>query len=311
MKTGLTSRVIGWRETTWVLVGVWCLIGLACTTIEPGAPRDKVAAFPGAVLVGSGSCSECHDETVTAFAATIHGRMHGAEGGSCESCHGPASEHLATGGDAIMKPNDASCLACHSETHGSAKFVGAKSMGEGSHSAHASAGVGCTDCHESHGTSNKLVRANASFRPQNMDAVSSMCSSCHQDVFARTAMPNRHPIREGAMSCTSCHDPHAISSRQTFAQNDSCVKCHQAQQGPFSHEHQPVVESCTTCHEPHGSPIAKMAKLAQPMLCLQCHSLTINRHTNVLGQLSPASLRDCTSCHGAIHGSDMEAYLRH
>ncbi len=311
MKLCLFALKSNWKRITCVLVGAWCFIGLACTTMEHKMFREAPAAFPGATHVGNASCVKCHQETVDAFATTVHGRMRGAADHSCESCHGPASKHLSTGGDAIVMPNDASCVACHTATHGSAKIAGAKSMGEWSYSTHAGAGVKCTDCHESHGKSPKLVRANKNFQAQNMDAASSMCSSCHQDVFARTAMSHHHPIREGAMSCTSCHDPHSRSSRQMLAQNESCVKCHQAQQGPFSHEHQPVVENCTTCHDPHGSPNPKMAKIAQPMQCLQCHSLTLNRHTNVLGQLSPASLRDCTSCHGAIHGSDMESYLRH
>jgi DmsE family decaheme c-type cytochrome len=138
-----------------------------------------------------------------------------------------------------------------------------------------------------------------------------MCMTCHQDVFAKISMPSHHPIREGAMTCTSCHDPHGNTARQGVAKNESCVKCHQAQQGPFSHEHQPVVEDCSSCHDPHGSPFAKLAKMPQPMLCTQCHSLTLNRHANILNRVSPAALRDCTSCHGVVHGSDMDAYFRH
>lgn len=115
------------------------------------------------------------------------------------------------------------------------------------------------------------------------------------------------------MGCIDCHNPHSNTSRELLAKNETCTKCHQAQQGLFAREHQPVAEDCTICHEPHGSPMPKMAKIGQPMLCLQCHSLTQNRHS--LGGVgtppSPAALRECTSCHGSIHGSDIDPYFRH
>lgn len=301
------TKHINLKRIGWVAVSAWCIFGLACTTMEHRFAQPAPAAVPGATLVGNASCSQCHEETVTAFALNPHARMRGDSNHSCESCHGPASKHLKSDGEAIAMPNDASCLQCH-DSHGA---KGAKKTGGWGYSSHAMVGVGCTDCHSGHGHTPKLLKEANQFRVQNMDATSAMCSSCHQDAFARTAMPHHHPIREGAMGCTSCHDPHGNSQRQLLAQNESCVKCHQAQQGPFSHEHQPVVENCTTCHNPHGSPFPKMASQAQPMLCLQCHSLTLNRHNNILGKVSPAALRDCTSCHGVIHGSDMDAYMRH
>lgn len=305
------SRRIAWKKVLCVAGGAWCLLGLACTTLDSRSGGEAPAAFPGAVQVGNAACAECHDETVEAFKETAHGHMRGDTTHSCESCHGPASKHVSTGGEAIVKPNDASCTQCHLESHGASKTGGAKTKAQWRHSSHAMAGVGCTDCHAPHSTTPKLVKQNDAFRAQNMDATSAMCSSCHQDVFARTAMPHHHPIREGSMGCTSCHDPHGNSSRQLLDKNESCVKCHQAQQGPFAHEHQPVVEDCTTCHNPHGSPNPKMATMAQPMLCLQCHSLTLNRHRNIVPSVSPAALRDCTACHGVVHGSDMDAYFRH
>jgi DmsE family decaheme c-type cytochrome len=304
-------RRIAWNNAWWFAGGAWCLLGLACTAIDSRTLNLTPAGIPGATRTGNASCVECHEDQTKAFVHTVHGQMRGDTVHSCEACHGPASKHIATGGEAIVMPNDASCIACHASSHGASKVAGAKTLGTWMYSSHASAGVKCIDCHSGHSTAAKQVRQNSMFRVQNIDDTSAMCMSCHQEMYARISMPYHHPIREGAMGCTSCHDPHGNPARQLLSQNESCVKCHQAQQGPFSHEHQPVVENCSSCHDPHGSPNPKMTRMAQPMLCTQCHSLTLNRHRNILNNISPAALRDCTACHGVVHGSDIDAYMRH
>ncbi|MEK6664536.1 MAG: cytochrome c3 family protein, partial [Pseudomonadota bacterium] len=85
--------------------------------------------------------------------------------------------------------------------------------------------------------------------------------------------------------------------------------------GPHAFEHPPVAEDCTTCHDPHGSPNKKLLSVAQPMQCLQCHSIAGNRHgqagaNNNTQRITGAALRDCASCHGSIHGSSADQHLR-
>jgi DmsE family decaheme c-type cytochrome len=92
--------------------------------------------------------------------------------------------------------------------------------------------------------------------------------------------------------------------------NAQCAKCHQGVSGPKVFEHAPVVEDCTTCHNPHGSPNRRLLQLAQPMQCLQCHSVTANRHASQNGTLRGAQLRNCTNCHSAIHGSHSDPKLK-
>jgi predicted CXXCH cytochrome family protein len=75
-----------------------------------------------------------------------------------------------------------------------------------------------------------------------------------------------------------------------------------------------VVEECTICHNPHGSPNRRLLDIAQPMLCLQCHSIADNRHgqTGAAGaRIGGAVLRSCTNCHSAIHGSSQDEHLRY
>lgn len=282
---------------------------ISCTTFQ--LAREQPATVPGAEYVGMEDCTLCHEEVMANYKATAHGHLRGdVKGESCEACHGPGSKHVEAGEGSIVMPNAANCLECHSGNH-HLKNTDQKVLMDWNFAGHRMAGLNCTDCHNPHLTTYKALRIKPEFQVQNIDAKSALCLSCHQEVLGRLSMPYHHPIREGAMSCTDCHNPHSSQSRQLLAKNETCAKCHQAQQGPFSREHPPVAEDCTICHEPHGSPVSRMARVGEPMLCLQCHSLTQNRHNNVAGQISPAALRDCTACHGSIHGSDMDGYFRH
>ena len=274
--------------------------------------REEPAGISGADYVGWNSCAGCHDDVVAEFRRTDHGHLLNDTHHGCESCHGPGSLHIETGGEAamIVKPNDANCLACHGASRSYSGQGDKKTLMDWHFASHKRASVKCINCHNAHSHVRKGLRVKTEFQVQNTDAASSLCLSCHPHILGRISMPYHHPIREGAMICTNCHDPHGNQARQLLSVNETCTKCHQAQQGLFVREHQPVAESCTICHDPHGSPVPKMTKIGQPMLCLQCHSLTDNRHV-AAGVVSPSALRDCTACHGAIHGSDIDAYLRH
>ena len=138
------------------------------------------------------------------------------------------------------------------------------------------------------------------------------CGQCHLERRAQQMRSSHMPLREGKMTCTSCHNPHGGVTQhnlKAMSTNDTCFTCHAEKRGPFLWEHAPVTESCTNCHDPHGSNHEKMLKLAKPRLCQQCHVET--RHpTRPYGQESSASNfkfilgRQCLSCHVNIHGSN-------
>ncbi|MGK2856103.1 MAG: DmsE family decaheme c-type cytochrome [Thermoanaerobaculia bacterium] len=256
------------------------------------------------------ACAGCHDEAVAAMANSIHMRIKPFEvqGHSvgCEGCHGDGREHMDAGGDATkIKRFDAApewnatCLGCHTK----------KGQAQWNASTHNVEGLGCVDCHDIHKTDSN---------PQ------ATCRNCHADTVAQFQLPSAHPVRDGKMSCNSCHNVHDSTEamiRSKMRVNDLCFNCHQDKEGPFIFEHQPVQEDCRTCHVAHGSAVNNMLIANEPMLCLQCHDLHFHAGYNSAAEFdvggvprySPfgnksynvAFSTKCTQCHSKVHGSDL------
>ena len=146
-----------------------------------------------------------------------------------------------------------------------------------------------------------------------------LCYQCHQDIRAKVNYPSHHPIREGKMKCTDCHNMHGTSVNNLKTEErtrDLCLKCHADKQGPYTYQHPPVEEDCTICHDPHGTVADNLLKQNEPFLCLQCHHLHFHTvfYSPVNGQnrMIPnphgsqmAMGTRCTQCHSQIHGSDL------
>lgn len=271
---------------------------------EPAATEPEESA---AASTGARECTECHDESdVTVF----------AHHSDCLSCHTDAAAHSKAWRK--VKPSKTimseACLSCHATGKGHAKDANRMNF---AFSEHNKAGVLCGDCHGIHGP--KMGRE-ANVGDLKMDRNSRLCATCHQDVLARFSMTSHHPVKEGAASCTSCHNQHDSKHTTLAGMTEQCTKCHQAVRGPYVFEHPPAVEDCSNCHNPHGTPNRRLLEVAQPMLCLRCHSLANNRHgqtaststaTITTERISGAVLRKCSGCHGAIHGSSIDQHLRH
>jgi len=123
------------------------------------------------------------------------------------------------------------------------------------------------------------------------------------------------PVREGKMSCSSCHNPHgSITNVKNLKAGssivESCTSCHAEMRGPMLFEHTPVRESCVTCHDPHGSSNDRMLNVRLPFLCQRCHVVT--RHPSTVYDNAAITTaksnrmfgRSCVNCHSNIHGSN-------
>ncbi len=281
----------------------------------PPAPPNTPAAL-GYSAHGADTCLLCHRgnaHLMTLF-RTAHARPgdprgpFGPGGLQCEACHGPGGAHVKAFG---RKPagivvfgrhsptpvarQNAMCLGCHQATVGHAWLAGA----------HAANGVSCADCHRIHDTVDPV-------RVQATEAT--VCGTCHQAVRAAFLAPYHHPVPEGTMTCSSCHDPHGTTSRAMLVKattNETCTSCHTQFRGPFLWEHQPVTENCGNCHTPHGSVQPALLKERPPILCQACHD-TVG-HPSVpygppglpTGLPNPYLLAGgCINCHSQVHGSN-------
>jgi DmsE family decaheme c-type cytochrome len=270
--------------------------------------------------VGNAACLEkCHvnghDKLYRDFQASVHASQIDADSGlplvNCESCHGPGSLAIIdvqdngkpckneTLLDLESMPKMAQsliCLKCHSAASTPAlQFWNA--------SPHATSEVSCFDCHKLHmGAQQKVSR----------EETSELCYDCHLEKKMEFANFSHHPVPEGKVVCIDCHNPHGTANDAQLlgaTVKATCTKCHMEYMGPFVYEHSDVTENCSNCHKPHGSPNEPLLQVAQPFLCMQCHSGHHGARSD-MGTLSSESMKQaffnrCTDCHSAIHGTDI------
>ncbi len=254
-------------------------------------------------------CYRCHSSMQQYEQVAHPHQMLGPNGFNCNTCHDPH-------GNIRQETRSELCLQCHK---------GAPTMAWHS-STHFINGVACTDCHNPHPST--FVQETVGIththisRPKRMPMAveePNVCYKCHPQVYAQNAMPSHHPIKEGKMVCSDCHDAHGQTedNLNEATVNLVCYRCHADKQGPFVYEHPPVTENCAICHSPHGAVANNLLRQPTTFLCLRCHSghrvgPTFGPHTgagvpdtgNNIGA-QQAFYTDCTECHAQIHGSDL------
>ena len=311
------------------------LILLVCLWAAMAVPSALAADEPkDLVLKGDATCTGCHDEaddtgvdtksmlalhpSVLAIGKTKHGTQADSRTPTCTDCHGASLTHIkkpegvkerpepdrsyrSKSKTSIADRND-TCMSCHTKDAKRSHWEG---------SIHQSRDVACTSCHQVH-TAHDKVRDKLT-QPE-------VCFTCHKNQRALINKPSHHPIIEGKMTCSDCHNAHGSTGPSLMKRNsvtETCYTCHMEKRGPFVHSHQPVNEDCSTCHNAHGTTTESLLKSRPPFLCNSCHTphgplqpTLANGSKPALdaaGWWNPSVMtqgKSCVSCHSQIHGSN-------
>ena len=283
----------------------------------PSAFAQAAAPPPGSW--SPADCEACHD---TAASAAFKHSKHAGLDLSCAQCHPNVPEHVAAkvaGQDKAPSPSikglsandvNSACLKCHEKNNQSSYLT----------SMHSRRAVSCTDCHSVHQPQSKMAQLKTKTDFET-------CSSCHQDQRAKAMRTSHHPVREGKMSCSSCHNPHEGNREKMLKAdqvNELCYQCHAEKRGPFAFEHAPVREDCVSCHEPHGTNHPRLLAQKLPNLCWNCHltgsghfgsgdNFSTEKGVPIAPPGAPSGYptvntrfieRSCRMCHVKVHGSN-------
>ena len=293
------------------------LLAIATSGAVTAQAADDEAELPDYSKKGADTCFQCHDDqAVLAVFRTKHAVPddpnspfgHGQL--QCEACHGPGGDHagrvrrgqerppipaFSSNTTTSISDQNSYCVACHLGDTGFAWHG----------STHDDSTISCADCHTMHIERDPILATSTQ---------AEVCFDCHQQQRTQSMKPYAHPVRQGKMDCTSCHNPHGDAPERLLAQNTvngTCYECHAETRGPYLWEHAPVAEDCTNCHNPHGSNQPGMLSMRAPMLCQSCHSQaghpSLPQDERGLPGNAPSQLllgQSCMNCHDQVHGSN-------
>ena len=272
-------------------------------------------------MKGDAQCTACHDDSdapeLLAIGKTRHGVKTDERTPTCTSCHGESKGHLGYKGSGKppqpdvtytkrsktpIEARNAACMSCHQNDAKRSHWDG---------STHQTRDVSCTACHQVHVGHDKV-------RDKKQQA--EVCYTCHKEQRAQANKPSHHPVPEGKMTCSDCHNAHGSVGPKLMKRDsvvETCYSCHMEKRGPFVHSHEPVQDDCSNCHNPHGTTTESMLKMRPPFLCQSCHTphaavqpqlktSPVTPGTGIAGWTGPTILqgRSCMSCHTQVHGSN-------
>ena len=327
MKQWLKALAIGLAGTSFALSG----ISLAQADASKVTGSANLAANPSAkdlILKGDAKCTGCHDEadeptgaatmlelnpSVLSIGKTKDGTLADKRTPTCTDCHGDSEEHRTHKGSGKPPKVDRSfrkgtstsadvrsdtCLTCHQKDSKRHLWAG---------SAHETRDVACNSCHQVHAKKDKV---------RDKRTQPDVCFTCHKEQRAQVNRQSHHPVLEGKVTCSDCHNVHGSAGPKLVKRDsvvETCYTCHMEKRGPFVHNHQPVNDDCSNCHMPHGTSADNLLKARPPLVCYQCHS---GHGTPGLAGIAPGQIaagkvntfieqgRGCLNCHTDIHGSN-------
>lgn len=241
MKNKVRIKRFKWPLIAGLLVGLAAMI--ITVKLATAAPLPQTAQPQSTPAGESQTCAKCHPDITNSWAQSPHAhayddknfqdRWHGlgapgdcllchttnfqattqsysAEGVSCEACHGKTDPNHPPASVPIRADTDY-CGTCHTTTLGEWRLTG-----------HASAGVGCTSCHDPHNQ-----------KPL-FDNPDQLCINCHKDSMGRY-LEDIHGKK--GIGCVDCHKlviPPKVTPKDgivptghTFTITPAtCVACH-------------------------------------------------------------------------------------
>ena len=283
------------------------------------------------------ACLACHKDQA-GIMQTKHGIQSDSSspagsGKACSACHGENPAHAKSPaenphpvrfgkGTVSALAQTQACMSCHAGNRHLAFWESGR---------HGRNDVRCNDCHAVHATPPRGSTIAVTKKDLNYPFVTTerqleyeTCNRCHKQVRVQINKPSHHPIIEGKVTCSNCHNPHGAQSHAMIKHetlNVQCWSCHADKRGPFLFQHPAVEENCLSCHSPHGSSHTKLLNEKVPNLCQDCHDWSRHPGTAYSGDQGfvriPGSKtttpntrfvsRSCLNCHNAIHGSNASA----
>ena len=204
------------------------------------------------------TCLSCHSSGLRQHWS---GSAHDGEGIACSGCH-----RIHTPRDAVLEKmtQPEVCFGCHKEQRAQMHRYSTHPVLAGK--------MGCTDCHNPHGsTGPKLMIKNS---------VNETCHTCHAEKRGPFLWEHQ-PVTD---DCTNCHNPHGSNN------------------SPLLKARLPWL--CQECHSgDHARSIYSGANLPGGAIT------TVNGTKPLQNQAPNAQIvgRDCLSCHSLIHGSNNPA----
>src|SRR5882757_1390066 len=276
------------RRNPVIRLGALILIALCAVR----APAQEQPATADRSLKGDAACTRCHDETesnpILSIYKTAHGVKADARTPGCQSCHQgglrmhwAGSEHErrdipCTSCHLIHKQDDPVlnkltqpdvCFACHQTQRAQIHRVSTHPIAAGR--------IGCSDCHNPHGSAGPRLMAKGS--------INETCFTCHAERRG-PFLWEHSPVSD---DCTNCHTPHGSNNAALLKTRTPwlCQECHSAD---------------------HSGPLNSGANLPSGS------ATTVNGLLPLANQAPRAQTngRNCLSCHPLIHGSNHPAGAR-
>ncbi|MDP2729473.1 MAG: cytochrome c3 family protein [Dehalococcoidales bacterium] len=193
--------------------------------------------------VSSSICSDCHQNEYSLREKAKHRSV------SCETCHGPAREHLATGAAETLDTSRELCGLCHARLISRPSGFPQVDMGKMGGDAE------CITCHDPHEPRVGMPPE----VPHHLEERSD-CQTCHSPSEPLEIPPPQTPhTLEGRTDCLSCHGPSEIRGAtlphipSSVAGITDCLACHSVGGGikPLPQDH--LGRKSTTCLNCHRS----------------------------------------------------------